>query len=566
MNKAAIYMRVSTQNQEKEETIGNQELELLARIAEDADSILNSDCIYKDDGWSGMILERPGIDQMQADALDKKFDVLYFYDRGRISRKHYYQQIVFDVLDKANIKYISLHDVNGDTDEDKLAGNILGLFAEYERTKIASRMRIGKLRKVREHKKLLGYNPKYGYDYLPRIKKGLDERDGQFVINDLQAKTVVSIYQWSASGMSKHAIRDKLYENRVIPAKAKRNIWSTSVIDRLLRDSTYMGVHYYNKTESVETKNHRNPDLKYRKVVKGSRIQRPKDDWLMVNVPVIIAPELFHKVQQQLLRNKKTSRRNNSKNSYLVGGIIECPCGYARTGDPANGCLYYRCCDRLNNPLGNRKCFLPGVNATVLDSLVWENLKKLLTQPQLVFEQAKRWQEGMSPLQLQSENLKERLVRLNESESRYAKMYGEALMSEQIYRDNMMTINSSRTAIADEMTIVEKELAGKPLVPLEQLVDGVIKLVEDLDFNQKKQIVQKTVTKVIATKEEVTVWGRLPVLALQEVGSDVKYSHSKDETQRENSRKLSEVELDVKYRHRRPPQRRQIHPLQRSDR
>lgn len=44
-------------------------------------------------------------------------------------------------------------------------GSVMGIFHEYERVKITERMRLGKVRKVRENKKLLGYQPKYGYDY-----------------------------------------------------------------------------------------------------------------------------------------------------------------------------------------------------------------------------------------------------------------------------------------------------------------------------------------------------------------------------------------------------------------
>lgn len=70
---------------------------------------------------------------------------------------------------------------------------------------------------------------------------------------------------------------------------------------------------------------------------------------MMVKVPAIVTPELFKKVQEQLARNKRYAPRNNSKNKYLLGGAIYCPCGLARTGDPANGSRYYRCTDRLNN-------------------------------------------------------------------------------------------------------------------------------------------------------------------------------------------------------------------------
>lgn len=96
--------------------------------------------------------------------------------------------------------------------------------------KIAERMRIGKYRKVRENKKLLGYNPKYGYDYLHRIKSGPNARDAHFVINEDQARAVRMIFGWAAEGLSKYSIRTELYNNGIMPPKGKNKVWSTSVI------------------------------------------------------------------------------------------------------------------------------------------------------------------------------------------------------------------------------------------------------------------------------------------------------------------------------------------------
>lgn len=517
MKRAAVYMRVSTANQEKEETIKNQLMELKARILKDGNQLL-TDCIYQDEGWSGAILERPALDKLRADGADGKFDVLYFYDRGRVARRFVFQEIVLDELRKHEIETISLHDINGDSSEERLMGGVMGIFAEYERLKISERMRIGKLRKVRENKQLLGYNPKYGYDYVPKIK---GVRNGKFVINKKQAEAVRLIFQAAANGWSKYAIRETLFNQGIMPAKAKRNMWSTSVIDRMLRDTTYMGVHYYNKSESVPTKNPR-VETKYRKTVKGSRVKRPQSDWLKVKVDKIIEPELFNQVQEQLSKNKR-ARSNNKKHSYLIGGMVECACGFARTGDPANGCLYYRCNDRLNNPLGTRKCTLPSVNATVLDDLVWSNTKELLTHPELLFEQAKRWQQGSSPLKEQLDLLRTRLKELGEQEKRIAKMFRQGVMQEKIYKENVADLNDKRSKNVTDINALEAELENKPTLPLEDMVDGVVKLVEDLDFANKRQIIRKIITKVVATKEEVTVWGYLPVLATEKVGLNAQY-------------------------------------------
>jgi len=89
-------------------------MELLVRIKEDGNLLL-PECIYQDDGWSGAIIERPDLDRMRSDARDKKFEVLYSYDRGRVSRKFLHQEIILEELRECGNEYISLHDINGQT-------------------------------------------------------------------------------------------------------------------------------------------------------------------------------------------------------------------------------------------------------------------------------------------------------------------------------------------------------------------------------------------------------------------------------------------------------------------
>lgn len=51
----------------------------------------------------------------------------------------------------------------------------------------------------------------------------------------------------------------------------------------------------------------------------------------------------------------------------------------------------------------------------------------------------------------------------------------------------------------------------------------MIKSVEDLDFSNKREDIQKAVNKVVTTKKVVTVWGYIPVIAAGEIGLNVKY-------------------------------------------
>ncbi len=91
-------------------------------------------------------------------------------------------------------------------------------------------------------------------------------------------------------------------------------------------------------------------------------------------------------------------------------------------------------------------------------------------------------------------------------------------MSERLYKDNFHKINTKRAGIVSEMSGIEAELASKPVIPVEQLVGGVLKLVENLGFTDKESIIRKLVTKIQATKQEITIWGRISNPATEQVG------------------------------------------------
>jgi len=91
-------------------------------------------------------------------------------------------------------------------------------------------------------------------------------------------------------------------------------------------------------------------------------------------------------------------------------------------------------------------------------------------------------------------------------------------MSERLYKDYFHETNTKRADIVSEMSGIEAELLNKPVIPVEQLVDGVIRLVGKLDFTDKKSVIRKLVTKIEAMKQEITIWGRIPIPATEQVG------------------------------------------------
>lgn len=133
--RVAIYLRVST----LEQNTDNQLLEL------------NRYCLSR--GWdakvytdkvSGSKESRLEFDTMLNDARKRKFDILLVWKLDRLSRSLKHLLNTLDLLNSLNIDFISYSD-NFDTTtaQGKLMFSIVGAFAEFERSLIQERVKLG---------------------------------------------------------------------------------------------------------------------------------------------------------------------------------------------------------------------------------------------------------------------------------------------------------------------------------------------------------------------------------------------------------------------------------------
>src|SRR5919202_2456743 len=91
--RAAIYARVSTERQEREQTIESQ-LTALQHWVQLHQHSLNPTHIYRDEGYSGARLDRPGLDALRDAAADGASDVVAVLHPDRIARKYAYQVVL----------------------------------------------------------------------------------------------------------------------------------------------------------------------------------------------------------------------------------------------------------------------------------------------------------------------------------------------------------------------------------------------------------------------------------------------------------------------------------------
>ena len=132
--RVAIYARVSGEQQAKDDTIASQLEAVTQRVASDALEC-EPELYFLDDGYSGDILARPGLERLRDQAAAGVIDRLYVLDPDRFSRKYAYQVLILEELTRCGVEVVFLHNPPGRGPEENLLLQVQGMIAEYERTR-----------------------------------------------------------------------------------------------------------------------------------------------------------------------------------------------------------------------------------------------------------------------------------------------------------------------------------------------------------------------------------------------------------------------------------------------
>ncbi|MDB5260281.1 MAG: putative site-specific recombinase, resolvase family [Candidatus Nomurabacteria bacterium] len=516
----AVYGRVSSSNQENEGTIETQLSAVNEFSKKNGYTIVQK---YTDEGWSGDSIARPALDQLRMDAKKKIWSAVLMYDPDRLARRYSYQELIMDELKEAGIEVIFVTVSAPKNSEDKILYGVRGLFAEYERAKIAERFRLGKVRKANEGHIIASEAP-YGYTFITRNS----ERQGYYEINEIEAIIVRKIFTWVADeGLTLRAIVKRLQNEGILPRKSKRGVWNTSTLSTLLRNKTYIGEAHYGASYAVVPLK---PIKKegYKKIKKTSRRNKPESEWIKISTPKIIEEELFIRVGQRLKSNFEKAVRN-TKNEYLLAGSIWCSCGNRRAGEgPQHGKhLYYRCTNRgYCYPLP-RTCFEGGVNARIADKLVWQKVSMLMSSPELLTRQAERWLNNKVSSKPAAATdisiLRKEIEKLKDSQERYMKAYGANVISLEQLTEYTAPLKEKMTSLDSQ--IKQTELANNQLneIPLpkkeeiEEFAHKASHELKNLSFKAKQEIIRSIIEKVVGNQQELIISGFIPVQYLNHV-------------------------------------------------
>jgi site-specific DNA recombinase len=367
--RAVVYTRVSTEEQaEKGYSLEMQAEACRARaLSLGAGDILQ----FSDEGVSGSLLRRPGLDAALEAIRRQKADVFICAEPDRLSRKLVHQLLLTDEIEKngCRIEFLTFDWDSGA--EGRLFYAIKGALAEYERYKILERTRAGKIQKALRGE--LTHSPNaYGYTF--------DVSSDRLLVSEAEAAVVRHAFElaaWSALGPSEIASR---LNSLGIPSPRGR-VWSRTTVARMLRNRTYSGVLNLHRFDTAGKGQNR-----YRTgQEKVSVRERPEDQWIPVSVPALVDEATWQRAQASLEASRRR-RPGLSRRRYALRGLVTCGlCGQTMHGSMATtrgvSRPYYVCTAKSPGMAGRPRCPQPYFPAVLLEEAVWDTVTALLLSP-----------------------------------------------------------------------------------------------------------------------------------------------------------------------------------------
>ena len=529
MKIAALYARVSGEQQRDSNTIASQTEALLAH-AERHGYHVAPDMVIEDDGFSGAVLERPGLERVRDLAAEGRIEAVLVHAPDRLSRRYAYQVLIIEELARQGVETVFLNAPSMETPEDHLLVQFQGMIAEYERAQILERSRRGKRHRARRGDVAVLSGAPYGYRYHRKTQ----DSDAFYEIVEPQASVVRDVYRhYTEDHMTIGAIARKLNE-RGVPTSSGRSRWERSVVWAMLRNPAYKGRACFGKTRAAPRQRVR--PLRGSDGFSGRNSvghERPREDWIEIPVPAIVSEETFALAEERLEKNKTFSGRR-TKTPSVSQGLVACgKCGYAlyRTSarTTARKISYYRCLGSdawryLNGPL----CDSRPVRQDLLDDIVWTELVRLLEDPALVQAEIERRLEAArvsDPNQQREADLRHRLVRARKGIDRLVTAYQEELITIDELRDRTPELRRQEQALHRELeSAVDRAKDRETYLRLAETLTGFLARLrssaETLDIAERQRIVRLLVKEILVTEDKITIRHSIPIAGSSGGGPD----------------------------------------------
>ncbi|MEF7566085.1 recombinase family protein [Bacillus infantis] len=447
MPKAAIYIRVSTQDQVENYSIEVQKERLEAYCKAKGLSVHD---VYIDGGFSGSTLDRPGLKKMLNEL--NKIDAVVVYKLDRLSRS---QKDTLELIEeyflKNKVDFISITEtLDTSTPFGKAMIGILSVFAQLERETIAERMRMGHIKRAENGLRGMGG------DYDPA---GYKRQDGALVKLEHEAQHIQRAFD----------LYEQLHSITKVQAVLKEEgfpVWRFRRYRDILANSLYTGhVKFAGKD------------------YKGQH-------------EAIITQDQFDRVQN-LLNRHKGNNAHKAKNS-LLSGLIKCKwCGenyvsYSTGISKKNkvSYYYYNCRARRFPSEYDEKCLNKTWNRSDLEEIIINEMKNISVKKMKI--QKKDRYINYDKIIKDIDKKMERLLMLYASDTK---------ISSDILEKQIEKLNADKDMVVQKQ---EESLQETPAITDAMLKDIQLNL-DELDFKNKQALVNTLIKEIYIDDRNVMI-------------------------------------------------------------
>jgi site-specific DNA recombinase len=517
MKTTALYVRVSTDRQAQAQTIEQQLGRLKAQLETEGET-LSAENIFRDDGYSGASLNRPGLDQLRDRARRSILNRVMITSPDRLARNYVHQMVLIEELERSGCAVEFLDRPMSQDPHDQLLLQIRGAVAEYERVLIAERMRRGRQLRLRSGTMLPWTLPPYGYRSAPDYPRDpssvhIEPVEGA-IVKELFAQYIQE--KETLLSLAKHLFALGLASPRGNPR------WSAASLRGILTNPVYTGKLYIGRTRSRPARTRRSATHPLGKPARGQDATSPEQWVLAGTVPALITEEAFERVQAKLSLNQKQATRNNKAHQYLLRALVSCgACQSACISRTTNGGQSYYACRCLSQPiqcLQDQRCRSRYIPAVQLDAIVWNDVCELIMEPECIVHALQRVHEGCwipQELQARREALRKAMAALDQQMDRLTEAYLIAVIPVAEYQRRRQDLEQKRrsleTQVKELVTQVERQAEVTQLATsIQEFCRRTQAGLAQATFEQKRTLVQLLVDRVLVINDEVEIRYAVP--------------------------------------------------------